>query len=86
MGSGSLRLSQEVNLAPLSGPIRLSLALDTTAFYWLALQARYDLERGSPSSVPIVRLLTKRLWYGAFEHDSYPNARFRPEAGDDMYG
>lgn len=28
--------------------IRLSLALDTTAFYWLALQARYDLEKGRP--------------------------------------
>ncbi|MDG2537796.1 HigA family addiction module antitoxin [Dyella jiangningensis] len=28
--------------------IRLSLALDTTAFYWLALQARYDLERAKP--------------------------------------
>ena len=28
--------------------IRLSLAFDTTAFYWLALQARYDLERGKP--------------------------------------
>ncbi|WP_201312656.1 HigA family addiction module antitoxin [Dyella sp. EPa41] len=25
--------------------IRLSLALDTTAFYWLALQARCDLEK-----------------------------------------
>jgi len=46
MGSGSLRLSQEVNLTPLPGSIRRSLALDTTAFYWLALQARYDLERG----------------------------------------
>jgi len=46
MGSGSLRLSQEVNLAPLPGAIRLSLVLDTTAFYWLALQARYDLEKG----------------------------------------
>ena len=28
--------------------IRLSLTFDTTAFYWLALQARYDLERGKP--------------------------------------
>ncbi|GAB2809867.1 hypothetical protein GCM10027021_38280 [Dyella kyungheensis] len=28
--------------------IRLSLAFDTTAFYWLALQARYDLERAKP--------------------------------------
>ncbi|RAO75898.1 helix-turn-helix transcriptional regulator [Dyella jiangningensis] len=28
--------------------IRLSLALDTTAFYRLALQARYDLEKGKP--------------------------------------
>lgn len=28
--------------------LRLSLAFDTTAFYWLALQARYDLERGKP--------------------------------------
>ena len=28
--------------------IRLSLAFDTTAFYWLALQARYDLEREKP--------------------------------------
>ncbi|RAO75912.1 HigA family addiction module antitoxin [Dyella jiangningensis] len=28
--------------------IRLALALDTTAFYWLALQARYDLEREKP--------------------------------------
>lgn len=27
---------------------RLSLAFDTTAFYWLALQARYDLERAKP--------------------------------------
>jgi len=57
MGSGSLRLSQEVNLALLPGAIRLSLALDTAAFYWLALQARYDLERGSPSSVPICPLV-----------------------------
>jgi addiction module HigA family antidote len=28
--------------------IRLSLIFDTTAFYWLALQARYDLEREKP--------------------------------------
>jgi len=28
--------------------IRLSLTFDTTAFYWLALQARYDLEREKP--------------------------------------
>jgi len=28
--------------------LRLSLAFDTTAFYWLALQARYDLERAKP--------------------------------------
>jgi addiction module HigA family antidote len=28
--------------------IRLSLIFDTTAFYWLALQARYDLERAKP--------------------------------------
>lgn len=35
-----------MNLAPLPGAICLSLALDTTVFYWLALQARYDLEKG----------------------------------------
>lgn len=29
--------------------LRLSLALDTTAFYWLALQARHDLERAKPA-------------------------------------
>jgi addiction module HigA family antidote len=28
--------------------LRLSLIFDTTAFYWLALQARYDLERAKP--------------------------------------
>ena len=28
--------------------VRLSLAFDTTAFYWLALQARYDLEKARP--------------------------------------
>lgn len=27
---------------------RLALVLDTTALYWLVLQARYDLERESP--------------------------------------
>jgi plasmid maintenance system antidote protein VapI len=29
--------------------LRLSLIFDTTAFYWLALQARYDLERAKPA-------------------------------------
>jgi len=29
--------------------LRLSLTFDTTAFYWLALQARYDLERAKPA-------------------------------------
>jgi addiction module HigA family antidote len=29
--------------------LRLSLIFDTTAFYWMALQARYDLERAKPS-------------------------------------
>ena len=28
--------------------IRLAFAFDTTAFYWLALQARYDLEKAKP--------------------------------------
>jgi addiction module HigA family antidote len=29
--------------------LRLSLTFDPTAFYWLALQARYDLERAKPA-------------------------------------
>ena len=38
--------------------LRLSLTFDTTAFYWLALQARYDLERSRWSAL-IVLSLTK---------------------------
>jgi plasmid maintenance system antidote protein VapI len=42
----SFELITSVPFAPFAH--RLSLAFDTTAFYWLALQARYDLERAKP--------------------------------------